>query len=89
VSIAAQGIAFDTATLTIPAGKAFTLAFDNRDASVPHDVVIRDASGKALFTGELITGPRVIVYEVPAIPAGTYTFVCTVHANMTGTVTAK
>jgi plastocyanin len=24
------------------------------------------------------------VYDVPAIPAGSYTFICTVHPNMTG-----
>jgi plastocyanin len=89
VSIVAENIAYNTATLTIPAGRPFTLAFDNRDNGIPHDVAIRDGSGNALFTGELITGPKVIVYNVPAIPAGTYTFVCTVHPNMTGTVTAQ
>ena len=28
-------------------------------------------------------------YDVPALPAGTYGFVCTVHPNMIGTLTAK
>jgi hypothetical protein len=26
---------------------------------------------------------------VPAIPAGTYPFVCSVHSNMTGTITLQ
>jgi plastocyanin len=26
---------------------------------------------------------------VPALPAGTYGFVCTAHPNMTGTLTAR
>jgi plastocyanin len=26
---------------------------------------------------------------VPALPAGTYTFACSVHPNMTGTLTVK
>jgi plastocyanin len=26
---------------------------------------------------------------VPALPAGTYSFVCSVHPNMTGTLTVK
>ena len=26
-------------------------------------------------------------YKVPALPAGTYQFVCTVHPNMVGTLT--
>ena len=29
-----------------------------------------------------------MVYDVPALPAGQYSFVCTVHPNMTGTLTA-
>jgi plastocyanin len=29
------------------------------------------------------------VYQVPALPAGTYGFVCSVHPNMTGTLTVK
>ncbi len=89
VSLSAQNIAYDTATLTVPAGKAFTLAFDNKDAGTPHNVAIRDSSGAELFKGEIITGPKSVVYDVPALPAGTYTFVCSVHPNMTGTITAK
>jgi len=89
VTIGAEGIAYDTSTLTVPAGKPFTLAFDNRDAGIPHNVAIHDGSGTELFKGEIITGPKVIVYQVPALPAGTYTFVCSVHPNMTGTVTAQ
>jgi plastocyanin len=89
VTVTAENIAFTETTLTIPAGKPFTLAFDNRDNGIPHDVVIKDASGAELFKGDIVTGPKVVVYNVPAIPAGTYTFVCSVHPNMTGTVTAK
>ena len=48
--------------------------------------MIKDASGNAVFTGDLITGPAQADYKVPALPAGSYTFVCQVHANMTGTI---
>ena len=51
--------------------------------------MIKDASGTAVFKGEIVTGPKVVVYDVPALPAGSYTFVCTVHPNMTGTITAQ
>jgi plastocyanin len=64
------------------------MAFDNQDTA-PHDVVIKDAGGTAVFTGELVTGPKVVVYDVPALPAGSYTFSCTVHPNMTGSITAS
>jgi plastocyanin len=90
VTVTAQNVAFTTTDIEIPAGKPFKLAFDNRDSGVPHDVVIKDASGAVLYKTEpLLTGPAVSVYDVPAIAAGQYTFVCTVHPNMKGTVTAK
>lgn len=89
MTLAAQNIAYDQAAITVPAGRAFTIAFDNMDAGIPHNVSIHDASGKELFKGDIITGPKVVVYNVPALPAGSYTFVCSVHPNMTGTVTAK
>jgi plastocyanin len=89
VTITAKGFAFDPDTVEATGGTAFTIAFVNEDAGVPHDIVIRDASGTAVFTGEPISGPKAILYSVPALAAGTYPFVCSFHANMTGTVTAK
>jgi plastocyanin len=86
--ITAQNTEFTEKSVTLPAGKPFTLAFDNKD-SLPHNVVLEDASGKKVFEGEIVTGPVVKVYDVPAIPAGQYTYVCAVHSNMTGTATAK
>ena len=35
------------------------------------------------------TGVTTTTYTVPALPAGTYPFICTVHPNMTGTLTVK
>ena len=40
------------------------------------------------WLGDLVTGVATTTYNVPALKAGTYPFVCTVHANMTGTLTA-
>ena len=50
---------------------------------------IKDGAGTSLFKGEIFSGPAVKVYDVPALAAGQYTFACTVHPNMTGTVTAQ
>ncbi len=39
-----------------------------------------------MFKGDIITGPAQALYQVPALPAGTYQFVCTVHPIMVGTL---
>ena len=91
VSISASGIAFEQTSVTAPAGKAFQITFDNKDAGTPHNIAIHkdNANGAEVFKGEIVTGPATKVYDVPALEAGTYAFACTVHPNMTGTLTAQ
>jgi plastocyanin len=89
VDVVAKGIAFVTTTWTGPAGKAFTIAYDNEDAGTPHDLALMDSSGKQVFKGEPFNGVAIKVYDVPALAAGTYKFVCTIHANMTGEATLQ
>jgi hypothetical protein len=87
VTIIALNIDFTTKDVTAPADAPFTIAFDNQD-TVPHDVVIKDDSGGTVFQGEVVTGPKAVVYDVPALTAGGYTFVCSIHPNMTGSLSA-
>ena len=87
VVLIAQASKFDKAELTVPAGEAFTIGFQNLDAGVTHDVAIAGPSGIA-FNGEDVPTVGSITYEVPALEAGSYTFLCTFHAAMTGTLTA-
>jgi plastocyanin len=89
VKITASGIAFTTPTVTAPAAKPFVIDFDNEDASVPHNIQIKDSSGAVKFQGDTFTGVATKEYQVPALPAGTYPFACTVHPNMTGTLTVQ
>ena len=89
VNLVAQNIAFDQAEITVPSNQTFTITFDNQDAGIPHNVAIhRDSpTGEAVFVGEIITGPAQTVYTIGGLDPGTYAFVCTVHPNMTGTLT--
>ena len=84
---------FDPTTLTAKADTAFTLVFDNQDASTgPHNVVINDPSGAAVNIGDtsFFSGPLKKSYAVPALKAGTYTYVCLVHPSvMKGTLEIK
>ena len=87
--IIAQANVFDRQELVVPAGRPFQLLFENREAA-PHNVTINDeAIDQPLFAGEIFGGPGSRTYDVPAIPAGTHSFRCDVHPEMTGTLTAR
>jgi plastocyanin len=87
VSIVAKDIAFVQSAVTVTAGTPFQIAFDNKDGA-PHNVAIADAAGGSVFKGEIVSGKQA-TYQVPALAAGTYTFICEVHPNMKGTITAR
>ncbi len=90
VSIEAKNVAFVETTFTAPAAKPFTIAFTNSDAGTPHDIEIEDASGKNVFKGDIFPGVATKVYQVPALTAGSYKFLCIVHpTTMTGTATIQ
>ena len=87
---ASNSVSFDTRLLIVPADRPFDLVFDNKQAGVPHNVRIDDSPAGAtiLFDGELITGPAQVTYHVPALETGDYYFLCKIHPNMNGTLTA-
>ena len=93
VKIVAMGVQFTTTTATAPAGKPFNIVFDNQDAGIPHNVAIHEgtttAVGKELFKGAIFPGVATQTYKVPALSAGSYVFVCTVHPNMVGTLVVQ
>jgi plastocyanin len=82
----AKGIAFVNKDLSAPADVPWKLELDNQDPGIPHNIEIKDAAGASLFKGEIFNGNAVKVYDVPALAAGDYTFICTVHPNMVGTL---
>ncbi len=89
VTIEAKGVAFVQSSATAPAGKPFTIVFDNQDANVPHNIQVLDSAGASKFKGPIFSGVAAKVYDVPALAAGSYKFVCDVHPNMTGTLTVQ
>ncbi|MCK9277687.1 MAG: cupredoxin domain-containing protein [Methanoculleus sp.] len=87
VNLTAQNIAFDTNTITVPAGANVTVAFNNQDDGIPHNFAVYDSSlrSERIFVGDIITGPAMTNYTfvAPSEP-GTYYFQCDVHPSMNG-----
>jgi plastocyanin len=82
---------FAQTEVSAPAGVDFVIEFDNADPSVQHNVAIypEGGTGSALFSGQIVTGPTQVSYDVTPLEAGAYAFICEVHpTTMTGTLTA-
>jgi plastocyanin len=85
---------FDPNKLDGPADTPFTVVFDNQDTTTsPHNWVLKDPSGTKVEIGgdtSFFSGPAKRDYQIPALAAGDYSFLCEVHPSvMTGTLTIK
>lgn len=89
IQLVAKGVKFDQSALTAPAA-GFTVHYDNEDAGTPHDFVILDNAGTKVYGSKTVTGVAQADFAVPAIPAGTYKFECSIHPTlMFGTLTVQ
>jgi mono/diheme cytochrome c family protein/plastocyanin len=88
LELTAQGVKYDKVSLEAPANTPFKIKFTNNDAGMPHNVqILRD--GVSVWQGDIFSGVDVRTYDVPALTAGSYTFICTVHPTMKGTLDIK
>lgn len=89
ITLTAKNMAFDTDSITVPAGSTVVLTFINNDAGMPHNFALytdNKATNK-IFGGDIITGVKTVTYtfNAPSTP-GSYFFRCDVHPEvMTGT----
>ena len=91
LQVSAFNLLFAPTDLQAPADTPFKIDFDNQDPSIPHNVAIHEGgpTGPEVWKGEIFPGPAKRTYDVPALPAGAYAFICTVHPSMTGTLTVN
>ena len=85
LTVVANNLAFDQTQLTVPADTTFAITLDNRDVA-PHNVNIT-GNGVSRET-EPFGGPATQTYTYAGLPAGSYTFLCSVHPDMKGTLTS-
>jgi Cupredoxin-like domain len=92
VELVAFKVRWIPTTLTAPAGKIWHVKIDNKDGPPEHhNFAVR--SGKS-FPEQIYQSPNFMMgtftFDIPALPAGSYLFICTVHIDvMTGTLTIK
>jgi plastocyanin len=93
LEIAAKNVSFDKDCLAAPAGKPFTVTFDNQEA-VPHNFsIFTDSSASQLLGGaqpsDIVTGPQQKEYQVDPLKKGTYYIQSDIHpTTMNGTFVA-
>jgi plastocyanin len=90
VAITSVGIVegFDLQELSIAANTPWSVSLTNADPFVPHNFAIREANpdGSDWPAPVNADGGGSAVYQPPPLPAGDYTFFCSLHPNMTGTL---
>ena len=89
--LVAKDLRFSTDCLAVPPDTPFTIAFENQDPGIRHNVAIHtgywqySVAAPWLFMGEYLVGPATTTYHVGGLPAGRYVFLCDVHHDqMTG-----
>ena len=90
VSVTAVGITqgFNPSTLTVAADTPWTVTLTNGDTSVPHNFSIHAANADGSDWNAPVNADAggSAVYQPPPLKAGDYTFFCSLHPNMTGTL---
>jgi plastocyanin len=81
-----SALKFDPAQITVPAGATVRLTFSNK-ATVPHNLTFDDPIGAA--TENVVDPGASQTIEFTAPDPGEYTFVCTLHPGMDGTLVVE
>jgi plastocyanin len=96
VDVVVKGQVFSKTELEVPAGAPFRILLDNQDEPTAHGVAIGVGDTPAaareaelVYKGEILPGPGIQAYDMPALAPGTYWFFCQPHASMNGTITVK
>jgi plastocyanin len=84
-TVEAVNIQFEPDTVTLPAGQPLRIVLDNKDAGVPHDIHVFQGDTD-IATSPVVTGPGLTEVRFGPLKADRYTFQCTIHPDMIGTL---
>ena len=88
VEIVAPALRFEPSKVFVPAGEEVDLTFENDDGGIAHNLRVRtDAPEDDQPATDLQVGPDTQRITFTLDP-GEYRFVCDIHPNMRGTITA-
>jgi len=86
LAVAAMNLSFDRRSITVAANSQVTVNFTNNDAGVPHDFGV-SLPGVAHTEG--CPGPCTRTISFNSGPPGSFTFQCSIHADMVGDFTVS
>jgi len=85
ITVQAIGLQMEPDSITMPSGKQLRIILDNQDTGVPHD--IRVFQGDTEFgKSAVVTGPGLTEVRFGPLKPARYTFACTIHPAMAGTL---
>jgi plastocyanin len=86
IAVSARNLAFDRTSITVPRNTTVTVNFTNNDALVTHDFGV---SIPFVPHTETCAGPCQASITFDSGAPATYTFQCSIHADMVGTFTVQ
>ena len=88
VDLEAANVAFTPDALAVPAGEVFGIDFSINDPGQTHDVDVKQGD-EVIRDQPTIKDGEETTYVYDGLDAGEYTFFCSVHPFMTGTLTVE
>jgi plastocyanin len=86
VVLVARNTQWDKTDIQVPSGRDVVFVVENQDKGIAHNLHIKDIPGEPRT--KLEKGPVYQTLKVRFDQPGKYKFVCDLHPNMTGTITA-
>ncbi|HEX6422245.1 MAG TPA: cupredoxin domain-containing protein [Acidimicrobiales bacterium] len=83
--VVAENMAFDPDRLSVPAREPVTIVIDNRDEGANHNIHVEGAPEPDRTPLQRGVSQQALTVM---LEPGEYDFVCDIHPNMTGTLTA-